>query len=237
MVIGVIMFLPSLPDSYKAIVAVLLAVFLNELPPDELFTRCAAVPADEAAWREFFRRYCNDIRVAIYRVIGFPPNGHHLHLFDDTLQRFHLRLLENDRRALLSFKGKTDNEARAFLRKISVSVACNVLRGEPPPKLSIYEPVTVKGEEPQSRIETLSDPANVTESLILLRDEIEHCLDQVLHGPGKYRSMLIFKLCLFDGLSPEEIASISSLKISSPHAVEQLVSRIRQKIRQYLEKA
>jgi len=115
------------------------AISLTQLSPRELFVRCAAIPSDEAAWDEFFRRYQNDIRSAISRVIGFSPNGRFSHLFPDVMQRFNLRLLENDRRALLSFRGNTDSQARAFLRKVAASVAVNVLQTEPPPSVPLVE--------------------------------------------------------------------------------------------------
>jgi len=112
---------------------------ITQLSHGELFARCAAIPTDAAAWDEFFRRYQNDISSAIYRVIGFPPNGRHAHLYPDVMQIFNLRLLENERRALRAFRGDTDAEALAYLLKITASVATSALRKELRPTVPLVE--------------------------------------------------------------------------------------------------
>jgi len=102
----------------------------TQLSPRELFARCAAVPADETAWHEFFIRYQPNIDSVIHRVIGFPPHGRHAHLYQDIMQMFYLLLVEGDRRALRVFRGDTDAEARAYLSRIAMSIASKAVRKE-----------------------------------------------------------------------------------------------------------
>jgi RNA polymerase sigma factor (sigma-70 family) len=209
-----------------------LPALLVTLTTHKLFRRCSAVPADETAWREFFQRYHPDIEAAIYRVIGFPPQGHHVHLYKDVLQKFYLRLLEHERRALRSFRGKTDNEAKAFLRQVAASMACNALNRERPP----HVPLNQQKDDSLSRSESLADPSACDERYFMLRQTIDDCLEQILHGHNKERNVKIFKLAVYDGHSPQEIASMPDFEAVSAHAIEQQITRIRHKLRPCLDK-
>jgi DNA-directed RNA polymerase specialized sigma24 family protein len=211
----------------------LMTVVLHGLSADRLFKCCASLPVDERAWEEFFHRYQQDIRTAICRVIGFSSDTRYSHLFADIMQRFNLRLLENGRRALLSFRGTTDREAKAFLRKVAARVALNILNQE-------------KNSHPQLLVEPLSgvpgdgdfpDPITTgNEEYLILLDTIKQCLREVTHGKNKYRNILICKLAIIDGLSAKEIIEIRGLGFSNVHAVEQQITRIRSKLQAYLKK-
>ncbi|MDZ7292253.1 MAG: hypothetical protein ONB44_15895 [candidate division KSB1 bacterium] len=218
------------PNNLQVLVCVCLTVSLNKLSAAELFKRCAVTPSDEAAWEEFFHRYQEDIRVAMYRKLGFPPKGHHCHLFADAMQKFNLRLIENDRRALRSFRGKSDEEARAFLRTVATSVAANSIRDEKPPALSLEEPVAstdlVRGE-------LIPDASADNEDSLLLRATIDDHLQKLFHGKKNFRNILVFKLAIYEKLSPEEIAKMPGLNLRSGHAVEQRITRIRRKLQPY----
>jgi RNA polymerase sigma factor (sigma-70 family) len=210
-----------------------LPALLAALTTNKLFRRCSAIPADEPAWCEFFQRYHPDIEAAIYRVIGFPPQGHHAHLYQDVLQGFHLRLLENECRALRSFRGETDNEARAFLRKVAASVACNTLNQEQRPP---HVPLDLQEDDSLSPSESLLDPSALNERYFMLRQAIDDCLEQVLRGHNKERNIKIFKLAVYDGLSPREIAELPDFKAVTLHAIEQQITRTRHKMRPCLNK-
>jgi len=199
------------------------------LAVDELFRRCAELPPDEAAWRELLQRYGNDIRLAIYRTIGFPPHGHHVHIYHDVLQGVYLRLLENERRPLRSFRGKTDYEAKAFLCRVAASVAFNLLQREPPPQVSLEEPKRLRYGE------TLQDQLAFDEKYFILRQTIDDCLEKIFRGKKQERKILIFKLAFFDGLSPGDIAGMPGFEADSPHAIEQQLSRLRRKAWKYFE--
>ncbi|MCG3119997.1 MAG: hypothetical protein ALAOOOJD_02559 [bacterium] len=207
------------------------AFVLAALAVVELFQRCARTPPDEATWQEFFLRYQVDIRMAIYRVIGMPPHGHHAHLFDDVLQAFRLRLLANGRQALLSFRGKTDTAARAYLRRIARNVALTALLKEKP-QISL--------EQLNTNLvrlgDTIEDPETLSEQYLLLRKTIDDCLEKIINGQNRERNMLIFKLAIYEGLSPQDIAEIPVFAAMSTHAIEQQVTRIRRKLRKCLRK-
>ncbi|MGH7600735.1 MAG: RNA polymerase sigma factor [bacterium] len=209
-----------------------LAAVLHDFSADKLFKRCAGVPVDESAWEEFFHRYQQDIRAGICRVIGFSPDTRYNHLLADIMQRFNLRLLENGRRALLSFRGTTDQEAKAFLRKVAARVAINILNQE---KNSHSQPLDQSSGVPGNG--DFLDPITAeNEEYLILLDTIEQCLREVIHGKNRYRNILISKLAIIDGLSAKEIVEIRGLGFSNLHAVEQQITRIRGKLQAYLKK-
>lgn len=204
------------------------------MSPRELFARCTAVPNDENAWREFLQRYRPVIFSAIYRIIGYPPSGRYHYLFQDILQRVHLRLLENNRRALHSFRGESEEIAQAYLRRIAISIALKMLPHRGRFRLPLEK---IMNETPGFNSHVLDEHAGISEDYVALRQDIDIGLSKILRGRKKYRNMLIFKLSLFSGLTAPEIAGVTGLKINSVHALEQLIYRTRDKLAQYLRKA
>jgi len=132
----------------------------------------------------------------------------HLDLYDDVLQRFRWRLIEHERRALLEFRGKTDGEARAYLRQIAVSVALNILKKEK----RLQKRFVRQAEESPKHAEAYGDPAAPDEKAMLLRQAMDECLERILPKKNRARYILMFKLALDEGLSPQEIASLGPVK-------------------------
>jgi DNA-directed RNA polymerase specialized sigma24 family protein len=203
---------------------------LVALTADILLQCCARVPADKTAWRELFQRFQHEIDATIYHVIGFPPRGHHAHLYHDVMQSFYFRLVKNDRRALRAFRGKTDAEARAYLCRIAASIAFAIL-GKERPQVSLDN----EDDDPRCR-GLLADPSTLDEQYMVLRESLEACLEKIMHGHNRERNILIFKLVVYDGLSPQQISAMPGFAGMSPHAIEQQITRIRVKLRRCLEK-
>lgn len=199
----------------------LMAVILNDLPPQRLFKRCAQVPPDENAWREFLRRYGSDLSVGICRVIGFPPDPQYSRRFEEILARVYLHLLEKDRHALVAFRGQSELEAGAFLRQIAVRVALNAVRR------TKIETVT-GGEIPEM---PMNDPEV---GKMMRKDEVNRLLEEKLHGRNKFRNMLLCKLCFYDGLGSEQIGEILG-RCVTVRAIENEISRTRGMLRDSLE--
>ena len=205
---------------------------LATLTADILLRRCAGVPTDKTAWHELFQRFQHDIDAKIYHVIGFPPYGHHAHLYNDVMQSFYLRLVENNRRALHAFRGKTDAEARAYLNRIAVSIASALLEKERP-HVSFAEE---DDGHPHRHHSILADPSVLDEKYLVLRESLDACLAKVASRKNKERNILIFKLAVYDGLSPQQIAGMPGFAGMSPHAIEQQITRMRLKLRRCLER-
>ena len=147
------------------------------------------------------------------------------------MQRFHLRLLENDRRALHQFNGDCEATAHAYLRKIAASVALNML----PPKGACLLPLQVFTEAgPPLMRPVFPEPAGAADDYMELLQDLDAALGKIFRGRRRYRNMLIFKLSFFYGFSSEDIARVMGLKISSRHAIEQFMHRTRAKLARQL---
>lgn len=208
-----------------------ISFLLIALTADVLFQRCANVPVDEAAWHELFERFQHSVDVTIYHFI----NGGHAHLYNDIIQNFYVRLLENERRALQVFRGKTDAEARVYLCRIAARIAIDFLKKEQrelPPYASLEE----QTEDSPGRKAGIIDHAATNEDYLVLRESIDACLEEVVAGKNRERNILIFKLMVYDGLSAQQIAGMPSFTEMEPHAIDVLVSRIRAEIRPCLDK-
>ncbi len=231
--IGVLGFLPFLLllllgefSAVQAATGVLTVVSLTllqaaALSPQELFRWCAVVPPEESAWKEFDRRYGQDLRAGICRVIGFPSSAKFQEHFPDVLQNVYCRLLYHDRRALRAFRGHSEGEARAYLRRVAVSVALNEMRRR---KIVVRVP---DGEFPDPPIE---DPGL---KHILERLSLDGALDRVLRGRNKDRNKLAFKLYAYEGCNAADIAGIVGMNLT-PRAVENQLSRMRMKLQNIL---
>lgn len=216
---------------------VCIAALLSQLPPKDLFERCAELPVDRAAWKDFFTRYNQDIEAAVRRIIGYPGQGRYCYLFDDIMQRFYQRLLENDRRALRALRGVQEAQAHAYLRTIVAGVAFKMIGSEPQPGVPLDSSEIDNAENPHALpAKAWRDHDSLNEETILLFTSLHEGLMRVLRGRNKYRNMLIFKLVTLDGFSPNEIARRACFGMESRHAVEQLISRTRQKLREFLSK-
>lgn len=214
-----------------------IATLLAQLPPKDLFERCAELPIDRTAWKDFFTRYNHDIEAAVRRIIGYPGQGRYCYLFDDIMQRFYQRLLENDRRALRALRGVQEAQAHAYLRTIVAGVAFKMIGSEPQPRVPLDSSEIDNAENPHSLpTKAWRDHDSLNEETLLLSASLHQGLMRVLRGRNKYRNMLIFKLVTLDGFSPNEIARRSCFGMESRHAVEQLISRTRQKLREFLSK-
>lgn len=209
---------------------------LISLPPKDLFERCAQMPIDDVAWRSFFTRYNAEVEGTIRRIIGYSPHGRYCSHFDDIMQRFYERLLENDRRALRALRGKDEAQARAYLRKIAAGVAYKLIDREQRQHISLDSLTGERNEKLHALQPVIRDPESLSEEAILLKETIQCGMQTLLRGRNKHRNLLIFKLAVLDGFTPKEIFPVSGLRMKSCHAIEELISRLRRKLRVYLLK-
>jgi len=214
------------------LLALVFATLLSNLPPKDLFERCAELPIDRVAWKDFFARYNHDIEATVRRIIGYPGQGRYCYLFEDIVQRFYQRLLENERRALHALRGIEEGQAHAYLRTIAAGVAFKMIGSEPPTGLPLETPGADNSVNvDQVKTVTLAEREIWSEDALVLWVSLSNRLWYILRGRNKYRNMLIFKLVTMDGFSPKEISQFACFGMKSRHAVEQLISRTRQKLR------
>lgn len=230
--LGIVMvFALSLLDAspFPAFIATLLFFILaaitnfEDLPPDELFRRCARVPPEKEAWQELFRRYQDDINKGLGKIIG-ASGWKHSRYFAEAQQQFIMRLLANEGRALRAFRGLTEYEAHGYLHRIAITVALNLVRSENRHKHGELPDPDVPSPQPQP----IQPPPEVS-----LRLDLEKCLNATLRGRNKARNILMFKLFALEELKPAEIGQIEGMHMTV-RAIEIQISRVREKLRKCL---
>lgn len=218
---------------------------IEEISNPDLIRRCASSPDDSTLWQEFIRRFDDFLRRTAVRLLGspvVPAPARLVALVEDIVQDVYVRLLHDDCRALLQFRGENEEAIFPYLHSITATVILNHFRAtrakkRPRVERSLNASIAWAEEDFRPLSAVIPDPRTLSEEeirLAELRDEINYLLDRILHGPNKSRDKLIFQLFHFDGLSPEEIAQISAIDMN-PHGIEVVLSRIRQKLERFAE--
>ena len=214
----------------------------------ELLKRCAARPADDAAWHEFVRRYHSTIRANVMKTFHrkaredvdrkpqFPED-----LVEDLVQAVYMRLVEDSNRALERFEGEHENSIYNYLSIISINVVRDHFREtraqkRPKVSFSLDELIEQSGdvaflEDPSARPNNhYWGPAATAPTM----EDIEQALKRCVSGKNRERDTLIFKLRFYQGLTLDEITQVMGLDIS-PISVGSILNRILKRLRPLLE--
>ncbi len=98
-----------------------------EIPDRELIDLC--LRRDEAAWREFLRRFQPIILGVANNTFRYWEHESQMETrLEDFLQEVLLKLLADDMRALRHFKWTHENAFRAFLKVVTAALAADAMR-------------------------------------------------------------------------------------------------------------
>lgn len=222
-----------------------MALLFTDSSDLDLVRRCAHDPHNEALWREFKKRYEGAIRHSVVRTLQRHNQQHAGALpaaVDDIVQNIYLRLLQHNCRAFQVFKGTTEVSWFCYLRVIATHITLNHLRSKnagkrPPLGRSLDVGSDFDRERKLHQGRNTGDQELTTDEdirMMELYDQINYCLDLALRGPNKARDKLLFQLYYFDGLTVEEIATSQGIGMRA-HAVEVAISRVRQRLAQYVD--
>jgi len=188
----------------------------------ELVKACAG-SKDEEAWTEFIHRFHLVISCAVLRTArrwGEPPRS----LLDDLVQDTYLKLCEDDSRFLRSFQPRQDDSVYGFLKVVAANVVHDHFKSVHAIKRgagktdSITEPAQIGPAGPDS-----DSFATVNKRLQL--EKIDKALRQVTAGKDQERKRTVFWLRHRQGLTASEIASISSIGLTT-EGVESMLMRL-----------
>lgn len=216
------------------------------LTVSELLERCSQRPPDEAAWREFVRRYDSAIRANVaktYRMRAsqeadrrpqFPED-----LVDDLVQAVYVRLVEEGNRALKHFEGSRENSIYYYLGIISINVVRDHFREtkafkRPKVSYSLDELLEVgEGGILKDAISTIDGKLAAGSRAGVTVEDIEAALRKAVSQRHQHRDILIFRLRYYDGLTLEEIRSALGLDISAI-GIGSILNRINAKLKERL---
>ena len=173
------------------------------VPPAELIEACAN--REEAAWREFIRRYNRIIAITVARVARHwgetSPDA-----VDDVVQEAYLKLCADRARVLREFRFNHSNAIFAFLKVVAANVAHDYFKR--------IGNVTHGGGQAPEPLEEGLDPAvgsagprelMPAERAVLL-EEVDACLRALLPPETRDRDHRIFWLHCRHGLTAGEIS-------------------------------
>lgn len=180
-------------------------------------------------WVEFERRFRPCLVAGITRALGLGGARPDPERRDELLQEVYCRLLDRDRRVLRRFRGTTDAEALAYLKRIAMTVALDRLRYERAAKRGagvaaagladrISESVPSRGPTPQQRLERRES----------WRSFWRDC-HRLLRTRYAARDLAIVQLAVFEGWTSREIAAamVPALSVS---AVDTILHRTRRRL-------
>ncbi|MCB1008604.1 MAG: sigma-70 family RNA polymerase sigma factor [Acidobacteria bacterium] len=203
----------------------------SEIAPEARILRDCAQDPDELVWRQFLAthgaRLRLEVRGALLRAGTFPSRER----CEDLEQEVLCRLLERERRALASFRGRTAGEASAYLRRIAARVVADDLRAAASPRRGPARPGRFV-ELPEDDNRALRDRRGCPESRALAREEgrlfLRRCRDLMGRAATPAR-LRVVSLAFVGGLSSDAIAARMGDGWSRA-AVDSLLHRIRRKL-------
>ena len=205
-----------------------------------LFHRCAALGRgtvssakqrrqDAESWEAFVEAYGpmlrSSIRMAFYRC-GAPFTEHDV---EEAEQEVYCRLLEQGRRRLRQFRGRSEAQARKFLRRVSWSVVVDSLRRGAAQKRggSRHREATFVAQE---SVLFLLSASSTPESEALRRERcrllLERCRRIASRGLHGRRNLQILHWAVVEGHSSREIARQLGFQLSVS-AIDSVVYRMR----------
>jgi RNA polymerase sigma-70 factor (ECF subfamily) len=196
----------------------------------ELVRECAG-SKDENAWAEFIRRFQVVIAATVLRTArhwGEPSRAQ----LDDLIQDTYLKLCENDSRLLRSFQPRHQDSIYGFLRVVAANVVHDHFKS------------ALAAKRGAGQTEAITDPVQIDPKMAdtdgfemvsqrIQLEQVDKVLRQVTAGKDQDRKRIIFWLRHQQGLTASEIASISSLGLTT-EGVESMLLRLAVMIRGHL---
>ena len=202
------------------------------LSSTELIQACAA-SKDELAWSEFIRRFQVVIAAAVLRTArhwGEPSRSQ----LDDLIQDTYLKLCENDYRLLRSFQPRQEDSIYGFLKVVAANVVHDHFKAALAAKRGANQTEAIVEMEPLQKAPTAAviDSFDIVSHRLQI-EQIDRILRLVTSGKDEERNRIIFWLRHRQGLTASEIASISSIGLTT-EGVESVLMRLAIMIRGHL---
>jgi RNA polymerase sigma-70 factor (ECF subfamily) len=168
---------------------------------------------DEAAWREFHRRYDRMVWTCVHRVVarfsGVVPSD----ALHEIRANFYAALLANDLHKLRTFDVERGNKLGSWIGLIAINAAWDHLRACS--RRPAMDTLAVADELPHR-------DADVFERSVA-REDIRHLAEIVGDLSGRDRDFI--QLYYIDGCSPQEVADALGMNIKSVYTKKHRLSR------------
>ncbi|KAA3610994.1 MAG: sigma-70 family RNA polymerase sigma factor [Calditrichaeota bacterium] len=204
-----------------------MAISYKQLSNKKLLKVCKKLKINELAWLEFYNRFHPVISNYIYKWNGhyrfFPFHNDFKNSISDLNQTIFLKLLDNNRKALRSFRNESEVSIYAYLAKIvkceviNYAKHCSAMKRNAP-TVSVYEPInSAKREDSLVILDLIATKDGDLEEEHKYKERVD-MYKKILRKENKNknwnRDIIIFELAFEHGLKADEICEIGSLGIS-----------------------
>lgn len=206
----------------------------------ELIARLVEAGPDDPAWLEFLSRFERRVRLTIYRrfrVEAQQNPGSDVDQSGETVrdlaQDVFLRLLDSQRKALASFKGRSENSIYTYLNTIAVNLVRDhfkKLRAQktPPAAASLDAPVRAAEESGEGRkiVDFVASDGAGPEQTAREKELHQKIAAAIRRTGFPKRDRLVFRFYFLEGRTIEEVAACRSVGLSAS-GVEKCIRRLR----------
>jgi RNA polymerase sigma-70 factor (ECF subfamily) len=189
-----------------------------------LIRRCAN--SDEAAWREFIRRFHRAISISVMRV---AKRWGSMESAGDLVQDTYLKLCSDKCARLLAFASIHPELVEAYVRTIALNVANDFFKADRSWKRGRGEIVQLLDVIEPKASEAGAGGAERIQREILLQ-QIDRWLAEARDRTGNSRDQLIFWLHYRQGMTAQSIASLPALGLTVK-GVESVLHRLTRQVR------
>lgn len=195
----------------------------EEIPIRELLQLCLSTDA-EKHWREFVRRTQPRIANVIINTVRrwkHPAPS----LVDDLIQETHVKLFDNDKKALRSIKNEHENTIFGYLKVVASNVVRDHFRkpGNKADEVELSDAVVPPGPQDRERREFLDK-----------KEQVKRILATLSSSETYERDLAIFWFFYEQGYTAKEISQMSHLKLTVK-GVEAVILRLTRYVRERLE--
>lgn len=191
-----------------------------EIPDRDLIDLC--LRGDEAAWREFLRRYQPIILGVAFNTYRSRSREHERSdetRLEDFLHAVLDKLLANDMRALRLFDWKHENAFRAFLKVTTANLVADAIRKENSDKRDRSKEVSL---DPALPIAARPEAVDVDSKILL--SQIANCLEKHTDPYGdRTRDIAIFLLYFGHKVTAMDLSKVYKLNV---RLVENIIARL-----------
>jgi len=200
----------------------------NGITAAELLRACGERLTDRELWQKFHARFQKAIFLYVLRILR--QRGFQKALTDtaaDLAQDVYMRLIQNDGRLLLSFKGNTDRSVMAFLARVAMNVVLHHHQYEVADKRQAG--VVVSIEEARQFEGARGDVSELDVVALLSWIDVERLVAADPDPEKGARNVLLLKLHFMEGLTSEEIAEYPGFQLT-PSGVNTVLQRLKARL-------
>lgn len=173
-----------------------------------LLVRCAAVSTAAGEWSSLAERLTPRLRGAVVSTLTLCRVPRRADLIDELVQEIWCRLLVGDRRVLRRYRGNSEGEASAYLRRVASTIVLDRLRAERAAKRGAGRELEL--ERSVRGGPRLADRRGCPERRLLARERIRDLAalcGELVGANRRVERLTIVRLAVIEGRSSQEIVS------------------------------